>query len=90
MPMSAVDRIRAMQAKGIDIGGSAPRPPAPPSPYGQPSGSLHDSIQQDFSDSMAPQPQPTLPPDSDLNAPVQWHKNPLTGQGYMPKQNIRG
>ena len=88
MPMSTVDRIRAMQAKGIDIGGSAPRPPA--SPYGQPSASLHDSIQQDFNDSMTPKPAPMLPPDSALNAPVQWHQNPLTGQGYMPKQNIRG
>jgi hypothetical protein len=90
MPMSAVDRIRAMQAKGIDIGGSFPRPAPVPSPYGQPSGSLHDNIQQDFLDATAPQPAPMLPPDSALNAPVQWHQNPLTGKGYMPKQNIRG
>jgi hypothetical protein len=89
-PMTSVDRIRKMSQKGYDIGGSVPRPAPVPSPYGQPSGSLNDSIQQDFNDSMTPRPAPMLPPDGVLNAPVQWERNPITGKQYMPSQNIRG
>jgi len=90
MPMSAVDRIRAMQAGGQfgakTIADALSR--SAPSPYGQPSGSLHDKIQQDFSDSMAPKLQPMLPPDSDLNTPVAY--NPITGSGYVqsPKRRM--
>jgi hypothetical protein len=88
-PVSSTDRIRSLKGVG-DIGWSRPQPAPAPSPYGQPSGPLHDNIQQDFNDSMTPRPAPMLPPDRDLNAPVQWEQNPITGKQYMPRQNIRG
>jgi hypothetical protein len=92
-PMSSVDRIRKISQKGYGLGGSILPPPAPapapaPSPYGQPSGPMHDSIQQDFQQFTAPQPQPMLPPDRDLNTPVAY--NPITGAGYTagPKRRM--
>jgi hypothetical protein len=71
-----------MQAgmKGLDIGGSEPRP-KPYTPYG----GVDAAIQQDF-DAAYPMPkyqppQPILPSDAALNTPVQY--NPITGMGSV-------
>lgn len=93
MPMSTVDRIRAMQAgmKGLDIGGSEPRP-QPYTPYG----GLDAAIQQDFNAAYPTPayqpPQPILPPDAALNAEIV--QNPYggdfdrasAGKGFQPKK----
>lgn len=76
--MNSIQRIRQLSGNGIDIGGSEPRPAAP-----SPSGSMHNSIQQDFQQFTAPQAQPMqpmLPSDDALNTPIAY--NPISGAGY--------
>ena len=84
-PMGSTDRIRKLSGLGAMAmaakhafaqpgwspdSPAAAAPPVPMSP-----------IQQDFHDFTAPQPQPMLPPDRDLNTPVEY--NPITGTGYV-------
>ena len=72
----AANRAFANPAFGKAWRDDSPAPAAPMDPF-----------ELGFNDSMAPKLQPMLPPDSDLNTPVQY--NPITGSGYVqsPKRS---
>jgi len=84
MPMNSIDRIRALAGAGQfgaktladGMNRSAPQPAAP-----------MDPIEQGFYDMTAPQIKPMLPPDRDLNTPVEY--NPITGTGSVQSPKRR-